>query len=72
MAGDNLEIICDFEVHDDILQSIKWYHNGQEFFSFIPTVLIFIDFLIESKSLKPIYLGTSTSDIFSTSKILSY
>lgn len=33
--GENVELLCDYELGDDVLYGIKWYRYGEEFYRFI-------------------------------------
>jgi len=37
IQGENVELLCDYDLQGDKLYSVKWYRNGQEFYRYIPT-----------------------------------
>ena len=36
LVGENVKLICRFEMEGDTLYSVKWYRNEQEFYRFVP------------------------------------
>jgi hypothetical protein len=34
--GKNIELLCNYDLEDDGLYSVKWYRGDQEFFHFAP------------------------------------
>ena len=39
-VGQDLSLMCNYQVMGDSLYSIKWYRDDQEFFRFIPAGLL--------------------------------
>ncbi|XP_023323626.1 uncharacterized protein LOC111697752 [Eurytemora carolleeae] len=37
IQGEDIELICKYDLEGDKLYSVKWYRNGQEFYRYIPT-----------------------------------
>jgi len=37
IQGDDVQLVCDYDLQGDKLYSVKWYRNGQEFYRYIPT-----------------------------------
>jgi hypothetical protein len=35
--GEDLELVCNYDLEGDKLYSVKWYRNAQEFYRYIPT-----------------------------------
>ena len=35
-TGHDISLVCDYELEDDILYSIKWYRDDKEFYRFRP------------------------------------
>ena len=35
--GEDLELVCNYDLEGDKLYSVKWYRNNQEFYRYIPT-----------------------------------
>ena len=36
LRGETSRLTCDYDLEGDILYSVKWYKNGQEFFRYLP------------------------------------
>ncbi|XP_063229197.1 uncharacterized protein LOC134534667 [Bacillus rossius redtenbacheri] len=36
IRGEGAELVCDYELEDDALYSVKWYKDDEEFFRFVP------------------------------------
>lgn len=37
IRGNNVKLLCNYDMEGDKLYSIKWYRNGHEFYRYIPT-----------------------------------
>lgn len=43
VAGENVELLCDYDLEGDTLYSVKWYRGEQEFFRYVPDNIPIMD-----------------------------